>query len=295
MNIIPQGLIRFSELPQHSTQPSFTTRTNRISAQTQTNTNFSLVTAEGDRVSISTKSASQTTLGTYTFQGFRAGQLVNVQHQEFSASASREFQLHIEGDLNEQEEKDIQRFLQSTKNIFQEFLRGDFSAISDNDSGFEELSTLAAAEASLHHSVSVSSVQQFTQSTPLFGTPGQGSESRGTGPERKPQSFIQTILDRIQKAQEQLQANSAKLINRVPRLLANLIDSLKQDESLNDGQKHALQSLQNELLKPILNRLTPQSTQEKIGGPLENNDQGKSSSQKTIGNSPEIAPIAKPV
>ena len=278
MNILPQALIRFSELPhlstQPSTQPSFTTGSHRIQTQTQTNTNFSVVTAEGDRVSLSTSSASQTNFGTYTAQGFIAGQSVNVNRQQFSSSTSSEFNLLIEGDLNEQEEKDIQRFLQSSKQILQEFLNGDLNTIPDSASAFEELSTLARGEVSLRHSVSVSSIQRFTSLAPLTSVPVQENDSRGTGPTRKPQSLLQRVLDRIQKVQEQLQADSARLVKRVPRLLSNLIQALKQDPNLKDDQKHSLQSLQKELLKPILKSLDPQHLQEDHGGTVENSDQG---------------------
>ena len=262
MNNIPQALIRFSELPHHFTQPSFTTHSNRIQAQTQTNANFSVVTAEGDRVSLSTNSASRTDLGTYTFQGVIAGQSVNLKQQQFSASASSEFNLLIEGDLNEQEEKDIQRFLQSAKNIFQDFLNGDLNTISESASGLQELNTLARADISLRHSVLVASTQQSTQLSPLTTIPAQEDESRGTGPGRTPHNLLQTILDRIQKVQEQLQSDSAQLVPRIPRLLANLIDSLKQDQNLSDVQKNSLKSLQKDLLEPILTHLNPQHGQE---------------------------------
>ena len=295
MNIIPQALIRFSELPHHFTQPSFTTHTNRIQTQTQTNTNFSVVTAEGDRVSLSTNSATQTNVGTYTFQGVIAGQSVNVNRQQFSASASSEFNLLIEGDLNEQEEQDIQRFLQSSKHLLQEFLNGDLKTISESASPFEELSTLARAEVSLRHSVSVSSIQRFTSLTPLTSAPVQENDSRGTGPGRKPHNLIQTVLDRIQKVQEQLQSDSAQLVPRIPRLLANLIDSLKQDQNLSDVQKHSLQSLQKELSKPILKSLDPQDLQERHGGTLENSDQGHGLLQDVPGNRNPIDRISKPL
>ena len=295
MNIIPQALIRFSELPHLFAQPSFTTGSHRIQTQTQTNTNFSVVTAEGDRVSLSTNSASQTNVGTYTAQGVIAGQSVNLNRQQFSASATSDFNLLIEGDLNEQEEKDIERFLQSSKHILQEFLNGDLNTLSESASAFEELSTLARAEVSLRHSVSVSSIQRFTSLTPLTSAPVQENDSRGTGPARQPHSLIQTILDRIQKVQENLQADSATLVKRVPRLLSNLIQAFKQDQNLSDVQKHSLQSLQKELLKPILQRLHPQHLQEENGGTVENSDQGHGLLQDSTGDRNQIDRISTPL
>ena len=295
MNIIPQTSIRFAELPHLSEQPSFTTGSHRIQTQTHTHANFSVITAEGDRVSLSTNSASQTNVGTYTAQGVIAGQSVNLTRQQFSTSASSEFNLLIEGDLNEQEEKDIQRFVQSSKQILQEFLNGDFNTLSESASAFEELSTLARADVSLRHSVSVSSIQRFTSLTPLTNAPLQEHDSRGTGPARKPHSLIQTVLDRIQKVQEKLQADSATLLKRVPLLLSNLIQGLQQDPNLNDDQKHSLQSLQKELLKPILKSLHPPHLQERNGSTLEDSDQGHGLFQDGTGNRNQIDRISPPL
>ena len=78
---------------------SFTTQTNQLQARTHTSTstNFNLVTAEGDRISLSTGTQVNTSFQSYTAQGLLEGQAVNFQSQQFSSSIQSDFQLLVEG------------------------------------------------------------------------------------------------------------------------------------------------------------------------------------------------------
>ena len=112
---------QFPDFQQLSSNTPFAVKTQQFQAQAQTSTtsNFSILTAEGDRVSLSAGSEIKAFLGTYTFQGLAEGQAVNFRSQELSTSVRSDFNLLIEGNLNEQEQADIQAFLQSAKSLLQ--------------------------------------------------------------------------------------------------------------------------------------------------------------------------------
>ena len=126
MSSISNILSQFPDFQQVSSTTPFSVRTQQFQAQAQTSTtsNFSFTTAEGDRVSLSTGSASQFSFESYNFLGLAEGQAVNVRSQQLSTSEQSHFNLLIEGDLNEQELAEIQAFIDSSKSLLQELSAG---------------------------------------------------------------------------------------------------------------------------------------------------------------------------
>ena len=90
MSSISNILSQFPDFRNLSSGTPLSVKTQQFQAQAQTstNTNLNFVTAEGDRVSLSTGSAVTASFGTYTFQGVAEGQAVTLQSQQFRSWVS---------------------------------------------------------------------------------------------------------------------------------------------------------------------------------------------------------------
>ena len=144
------------------------TSQSRIEAQTKTKAVLSLVTAEGDTVTISAKSYFRAKLTTYDFLGQKGDSLVSRHAENFRATAKNSFDIKVKGDLNAEELADIQTLLEKFEDMANEFFSGSidtgFADVLDTgfadvlDTGFadvlasEDLDTITSFNASLKFS-----------------------------------------------------------------------------------------------------------------------------------------------
>ena len=215
--------------------PTFSAKTNHTQARSQSlsQTNFTFVTSEGDRVSLSSRSEVNTSLDVYSFQGLKAGQSVNFQGQQFSSSIQKNFQLLVEGDLNEQEQADIQEFLQTAGTLLQDLLQGNTVEASQAADSLTELDTLALASLFVRQSTSVNVASQSSnanigdQARPFTGlTESLANPKRGT--------TLEQVLERLRETREKLQLDPERLLHRLPILATTLIESLRKNTESSD-------------------------------------------------------------
>jgi len=231
----------------------FAVRTQQFQAQAQTSTtsNFTFTTAEGDRVSLSTGSASQFSFESYNFLGLAEGQAVNVRSQQLSTSEQSHFNLLIEGDLNEQELADIQAFLHSSKSLLQELAAGNDEHAAETALSLSELDSLSSASLFFQQTTSVSLAFRSTDLAVQENDPTHDSQGRGPQEEQGHGQTIENFLDKIQKAQDQFHIDPEKLGKRIPRLLSKLVETLGNPVS-EEGSRPSLFDQIRQALLPSL-------------------------------------------
>ncbi len=274
MSSISQAVNHFPNFQQLSQPASFTTSTNQLQfrSQTQASTNFSFVTAEGDRVTLSSGSKENTSLDTYTFQGFADGQAVSFQGQHFSSSIEEHFNLLVEGDLNEQEQADIQEFLTSAKTILQELREGNTEEATQAVASLGNLETLSQAALFVRHSTSVSVATQSTRVAVQDVPESDKGSTRRSHSEPAQGGTLARLLERIRNAQEQFHLDPEKLLERLPKLATRLVDSLKRDaDESQDSPPSILQQIQKEFLESILQSTRDSKDLQEPSNPLANN------------------------
>ena len=184
----------------------------RIEAQTKTKANLSLVTAEGDTVTISVKSHFRAKLTTYDFLGQKGDSLLSLHAENFRATAKSSVDIKVKGDLNAEEWADIQTLLEKFEELAKEFFSGSidtgFANILDN--GFanilasKDLDTITSFNASLKFSQRIRIKQrareEFGQAIP---SPVSGSVSPGQRPitAESTDQFIDNLVKETQETQ----------------------------------------------------------------------------------------------
>lgn len=285
-----------SQLPdfQHLTSNTpFALQTQQFQARAQTSTtsNFSFTTAEGDRVSLSTGSESKISFESYNFQGLAEGQAVGFRSQQLSTSTRSDFNLLIEGDLNEQELADIQAFLQSAKDILQEVAAGNVENATEGALSLGDLDSLSSAAVFFRQETTVSLEARLTL---LAVQENEGSpEPRRRGFDAAQGHKIEHIFEKIRKGQEQFQIEPDKLAKRFPRLLTKLVETLGKSSYKEDSPQSLFEQVRKELLPSLLqatqNLGTEEETPEEEAEETDNPESVQSIPPSTIQNGEILA------
>ena len=250
-----------------NTPVGFKTQQFQARAETSTSSQLSFLTAEGDRVSISAGSESRFSFDSYTAQGFAEGQAFDIRNQESSSSLRSDFSLLVEGDLNEQELADIEAFIQTAENLFNNLRSGNAGEAAETALSLSNLETLSTAALFYRQETTVSVAARTTALAAQGNGTSQPSQGRGSAIGQGPS--IENFVERIRKAQEQFQIDPESLATRVPTLLSALVDSLSRSDSEEDASPSLLDQIREEFLKSLLQDTraltTEEETPEKVG------------------------------
>lgn len=96
----------------------------RITASCHQNVDLTLITAEGDRVTLSAEAEIRAMYTSYAQQGVAAGGEATVQGESLSFFQSQALSISVEGDLNARELKAVKKALGAIEKIVGDFLSG---------------------------------------------------------------------------------------------------------------------------------------------------------------------------
>ena len=254
MSSISNILSQLPDFQQLSSNAPFAARTLQFQAQAQTSTtsNFSFFTAEGDRVTLSTGSESNFSFESYNFLGLTKGQAVDFQSRQLSTSFRSEFNLHIEGDLNEQEQADIQAFIQSAKGILQDVAAGNVENATETAISLNELESLSSASLFFRQTTAASLALRSTDFAVQGNAHANDSRGGGINEGTRQGHNIEHILDKIKKAQEKFQLEPEKLAKRLPRLLTKLVKNLDKPLPNDESSEPLFEQIRQELFPSLL-------------------------------------------
>ncbi|MDT7041022.1 hypothetical protein [Candidatus Nitronereus thalassa] len=170
----------------------------KADVQSQTQTGLSIVTAEGDRVTLSTNASFQGTGVKYNARGIAEGQAISLRSNVLEGQTTSQKQITIEGDLNEQEIEDIKKIVNQVNGLRQDVISGDLNAVLANGQKFSTTESIASVELNIQYAERVSiqqtSLRQRSQSQPSSSSQvtSDSPSSRSTG--TSPLDFLKEIF-----------------------------------------------------------------------------------------------------
>lgn len=126
------------------------------SAASHTDASLSITTAEGDSVTISFAQDSSATYSSLVRARRGAEGAERTRQSQLSLQSSSSLQVQVQGDLNDQEMKDIQDLVQRVSQALRDFVSGDPSQAADRLSVPAGLGSLSGFQLEMHHDESVS-------------------------------------------------------------------------------------------------------------------------------------------
>jgi len=155
-----------------------------VQAETHTSTDITLVTAEGDKVTLSTDAVLQAAYSRYDARGRLRGYGLERHAETFQLASANDISLQIEGDLNSAERADIEQALDTIEQFAADFFTGKGDEAPNQTFNLGNLNTLRSIDATLELSQSLT-VNQQTETRGIAAAP-PALESNATALEAQP-------------------------------------------------------------------------------------------------------------
>jgi hypothetical protein len=212
-----------SGAPQFS--PSFLSggqsQTNQttLHASSSTTANLTVLTAEGDKITISRRTDAQVAYSNYNALGQTDGQAVSYREQSLEFDRQGEFQLSVEGDLSQQERADLNKLVKKIDRVIRDFLKGDTKGAISKTLQINKLGSLSSVDLSVEHTETLTVARQQTV---------QASDSEASNPADDPAAPTSAadLIRQIVKAVKESRIDLGKLKTHLPNALASLFQTL---------------------------------------------------------------------
>ena len=189
--------------------------------------------------------------GEYRGHALTKESLAMVEGERFESENSRSISISVEGDLNEQELKDIKEALKKIDKVMTDFLhRGDMVDAAVKSMEIGKLDTIAGLEANYRYEESVILEQTNLKEKTTY--------SGGSSPETSPLAKIENPLNHLKALIEELTniINESEIEpSRFKKPLQNLFSDYKNNPTENEPRdKHRIRMtewVETELLKKL--------------------------------------------
>ena len=235
----------------------------RLSVSESQSKDITIFTDEGDRVTISSNQQSQVQYLTYEglskkrvsgeYQGHALTKesLAMFKGERFEFENSGSISISVEGDLNEQELKDIKEALKKIDKIMTDFLhRGDMVDAAVKSMEIGKLDTIAGLEANYRYEKSVILEQTSLKEETTY--------SRGSNPETSPLAKIENPLNHIKTLIEELtniikesEIEPSRFKKPIQKLFSDYRDNPTENDPRDPHRIRLTEWIETELLKKI--------------------------------------------
>lgn len=179
-----------------------------ISASDKQGAEIEIFTKEGDKVTLSFNSSSQTQYSnTENLTYDSSGSLNYQKNEQFAYSSQSELSIFVEGDLSSAEQKDIHKAIQTMKNAMNNFFGESSLDIGNISDKFSKLGTLSGLEASFSYEKSLSVVEKYEKASTTSYVPHvEYDDDEGDDDDSKHIPAPNTIDQLVSKLTEQIES-----------------------------------------------------------------------------------------
>ena len=214
--------------PYPPTSASRTSDLTRLKASTETHTDLSIVTATGDRITLSAESLFRASSVDLNYHTTDQGSSLDLHGTASATQIRSSSEVSVQGQLDPQEEADLRQLVGKLEKIVTNFLGGDIEGALSKALNIGDLGTVASFQLNVRQSEQIAVTQE--QHTIAEGAqalhPQQGTQERqGNAP-----SLVNQIADSIEEAH----INTDKLLKHLPHVLRHLFDTLNAQVSDQD-------------------------------------------------------------
>jgi hypothetical protein len=221
-----------NQIAKPATQPVQTTNTQVMQVFTSQNVVLNLTTKEGDNVSISLAASTQSDFLKYqeTRQDNEGGYV--RQSQMYSSDSEKNFKMTVDGDLSEQERKDIGKVLKTIDNMMADFVQGHLEPAIEKAGKLSQLDTISGLSLDMSYTRNVLVAQQTevqVGSDPLgttYDSQGQLTETRPAIASQQPEST--QPQSQVSAEADDVSTIVAKQLAQVQKFADSLLGAVKQ-------------------------------------------------------------------
>jgi hypothetical protein len=208
-----------------------------------------IVTAEGDTVTLSSSSQIQATYMTYDGMGRVNDGFATFQGERLRLDANRERSIQIEGDLSKQELKDIHKALKIIDRMVRGFLSGDPGQVLASALKIGGLESVSSLEASLQFEERTSLERRFMSR--VLSPPTQPAPDVIPKASAPALGNLEELTDNVTQVIEESGVNPSKIANPLRKLFAHLSKELFSGSFPQSPQREVAKLIQSKLLDSI--------------------------------------------
>ena len=175
-------------------------RLSQVQAETHTSADIAFVTAEGDKVTLSTDAVAQAAYTRYDARGRLQGQGSERHAETLQLAAAKDISLHIAGDLNDAERADMQQALGTLEQLATDFFSGKLDEAPSQALALGNLHTLRSVDATLELSQSLTVSQLIETCGPVGRPPALDLNAAALEAQPSAMQRTKSLLDAILQA-----------------------------------------------------------------------------------------------
>ncbi len=199
-------------------QPVRATGVSTVNTDTRSGTDIAIVTADGDRLTLSSSSVLEAAYAHYNYQRPLQGQRVNVGVEILELSSSNQVYVMVEGDLDAAELADIRSLLSNLEETVTQFLAGDLDEALAQALQTGDLDSIASFDASFQWSQSIAVNQRYDVRSNVYKSAIAAPKT--VPPVAQPVTGKQTeVLDTMADAMQKPKHNLEETAENMPKLV----------------------------------------------------------------------------
>jgi hypothetical protein len=221
----------------------------RVTTSQQESSDITILTAEGDRVTISADSQLSIDCATYSGLVRSNGLLGSVKTNELVIDSNRDLYISVEGDLSRQELEDIKKAIKSVDKIMGQVLSGNMEKAVAMTNKLGSLDSISSLEASMELEKTVTTEQTFVMSVDK----GTTESINNTLPEDIPiiQDPFKPATDQMMDVLLNSGVHLAKAARPFDQYMSKLLKSLSGKDNVNEKTIEAAKLIRADLLERI--------------------------------------------
>jgi hypothetical protein len=231
-----------------------------LSSYQQKNTDITIMTTEGDRVTLSTDSQRQASYSTYSGLARGNGAIAQIQGKSYSMEVNRELSITIEGNLSKQELKDIQKSIKTIDKILHKALSGNTDHALAMSNKVIRMESISSFSASLEIENTVSFEQQTIVETQTPTTEMTNEiESEGIPPSN---DRLSKLTDNIMETLKNQRFNNRQLISPLNEYFSKLFEEIS--EKYKGSEKSGKMEMAHRIRSGMMRRLERETQEEQL-------------------------------
>ena len=232
-----------------------------------------LVTAEGDKVTLSIDGQSKSLMAGYSESGSNADGTYSRKGFLMASEEERSMTLTVEGDLNEQEMRDIRKVMKTLKRMMNNFVNDRLKPMMANAKRLKNLDTVAGMEVEMSYSRQTLVAQQtkiettYNQQGALAAPPAAepAVPMQTTEPEAQPQDpFAEAAAqaDALTDAMAAQMQTVRDFIDRMQDAVSRLFDDIRGRIEAFDPEEPAGPALIDQMHQDLMAKTLSEQTEE---------------------------------
>ena len=191
----------------------------RLNASSDTHTDLSVVTAGGDRITLSAESLLRASYAEVNYQSTDQYRL-NLHATDSQVQFGNSIEVSVQGQLDQQERADVQLLVGKLEKVVKQFLGGDSEGALSKALQIGDLGTVASFELNVQQSAQIALTQE--QQVSADGAQALPQQNAGPQDQAKPTSLANQIVDTIHDSK----IDTKKLLQYLAHLLKHVFHKL---------------------------------------------------------------------